>query len=179
MPAIELFPEDKDNTVGKSIQTALTDGEARVNADLLTADGQRVPYEFTGGRLTNEDGTPTGLVGIGRDLTERRQRERRFRALAEESSDIISIVDADGIYQYQSHSVEHILGYDPEEMVGDTAWEYVHPDDRAGLIETLEHGVADAEANPTAEYRVRHADGSWRWMESNGNNQLDNPAVEG
>ena len=179
MDAIELFPEDGRETIAGAIETTLADGEATVEADLRTADGDRLPYEFTGAQLTDEDGTVTGLVGVGRDLTERRQRERRFQALVEESNDVISIVDAEGVFQYQSPSIERVLGYDPTETIGDTAWEYVHPDDRADLIEAFERGVADPDANPLMEYRARHADGSWRWFEARGNNQLDNPAVEG
>jgi PAS domain S-box-containing protein len=179
MRAIELFPEDERETVADAIETTLADGQATVEADLRTADGDRWPYELTGARLTDEDGTVTGLVGVGRDLSERRQRERRFQALVEESNDIISILDADGVFEYQSPSVERILGHDPKETIGDTAWEYIHPDDRDTVMDTFEEWVSNPEMTATVEYRAQHADGSWRWMEGRGNNQLENPAVEG
>jgi PAS domain S-box-containing protein len=179
MQATELFPEDERETVAEAIETTLTSGEVTVKADFLTADGERLPYEFTGARLTDKDGSTTGLVGVGRDLTDRRQQERRFQALVEESKDNISVIDADGVFQYQSPAVERILGYEPEETIGDAVWEYVHPDDREHLESTLEEWVATPGAAGPVEYRARHADGSWRWMEANGNNQLHNPAVEG
>ena len=180
MPATELFPEDERETVARAVETTLTDGEETVEADLLTAAGQRVPYEFRAARLTDENGKTTGLVGVGRDLTERRQRNRRFRALVEESNDIISIVDADGRFQYQSPSLERILGHDPEETVGDTAWEYVHPEDRETVIEEFETWITDPDhPGDVIEYRARDVDGSWHWMEAEANNQFDNPAVEG
>jgi PAS domain S-box-containing protein len=179
MQATELFPEDERETVAEAIETTLTSGEVTVKADFLTADGERLPYEFTGARLTDKDGSTTGLVGVGRDLTDRRQQERRFQALVEESKDNISVIDADGVFQYQSPAVERILGYEPEETIGDAVWEYVHPDDRERLESTLEEWVATPGAAGPVEYRARHADGSWCWMEANGNNQLHNPAVEG
>jgi PAS domain S-box-containing protein len=179
MQATELFPEDEREAIATAIGTTLEDGRATVEADLLAADGERLPYEFTGARLTDEDGNVANLVGIGRDLTERRQRERRFQALVEESRDNISVIDADGRFQYQSPAIERVLGYEPKETIGDTVWEYVHPDDRERLESTLEEWVATPGATGAVEYRARHADGSWRWMEANGNNQLDNPAVEG
>jgi PAS domain S-box-containing protein len=179
MSATEMFPEDERGKISSAVETTLIDGETTVEADLLTADGERIPYEFTGARLTDGDGKPTGLVGIGRDLTERRQRERRFQALVEESRDNISVVDADGVFQYQSPAVERILGHEPEETIGDSVWEYVHPDDRERLKSTLEEWIATSGATEAVEYRARHADGTWRWMEANGNNQLDNPAVDG
>jgi PAS domain S-box-containing protein len=179
MAAIELFPADDRETIEEAVAATLAGDRLTAEADLLTADGTRIPYEFTGARLTDGDGTTTGLVGVGRDLTERRQRQRRFQALVEESNDIISVVDAEGRYQYQSPSLERILGYDPEETLGDEAWEYIHPDDREQVRETFAEWVADPDLAGEIRYRARHADGSWRWMEAHGNNQLDNPAVEG
>jgi PAS domain S-box-containing protein len=180
MYATGLFPENEHNKVHDAIETALTSGEVTEKIDLLTADGDRRPHEFRGTRLTDGDGEPTGIVWIGRDLTDRRQQERRFRALVEESKDIISVIDSSGRFQYQSPSVKHILGYDPDETVGNMAWDYIHPDDRDRIIEQVEEQVANPDSESrTIEYRARHADGSWRWMEANGNNQLDNPAVEG
>ena len=178
--ATELLPEDEHETILEAIGTPLADREATVEAHLRTADGKRLPYEFTGAQLTDEDGTVTGLVGIGRDLTERRQHDQRFRALVKESNDVISIVDADGRYQYQSPSLERILGHDPAETEGDTVWEYIHPDDRERGLEEFEMWVQNpSNALDRIEYRARHADGSWRWMEAEGNDQFDNPAVEG
>jgi PAS domain S-box-containing protein len=179
MQAIELFSEDDRKTIADAIQLAASGETVTVEADLLTADGEQLPYEFTGAQLTDEDGTVTGLVGIGRDLTERRKHERRFQALVEESKDNISVIDADGVFQYQSPAVERILGYEPEETIGNAVWEYIHPDDRERLESTFEEWVATPGATEPVEYRARHADGSWRWLEANGNNQLSNPAVEG
>jgi len=179
MQVVELFPEDEREAIADSIATTLADGQCKLEADLRTAGGERLPCEFTGAQLTDKEGNVTGLVGVGRDLTKRRQRERRFQALVEESKDIISIIDTDGVFQYQSPAVERILGYEPKATIGDTAWEYIHPDDRVHLESTFQEWVATPEATETVEYRARHADGSWRWLEANGNNQLDNPAVEG
>jgi PAS domain S-box-containing protein len=179
MQAVDLFPEDEREAVADAIETTVADGRTRVEADLLTADDERIPYELTGVRLTDEDGNATGIVGIGRDLSERRQRERRFQALVENSSDVISVVDADGRYQYQSPSIERILGYDPETTVGNMAWEYIHPDDRDS-VRAFFGTLVDTPGHPeSVECRVQHADGSWRWMEVRGSEQTDNPAIDG
>jgi PAS domain S-box-containing protein len=179
MNATEIFPEDEHEGIANATSQTLADDRGTVEADLQTGDGNRIPYEWTGARLTDTDGTTTGLVGIGRDLSERRQRERRFRALVEESNDVISIIDADGRFQYQGPSLARILGYDPEETVGDLAWEYIHPDDREAVMDTFEEWLAGPEARESVEYRARHADGSWRWFEGRASKQFDNPAVEG
>ncbi|WP_257628604.1 PAS domain S-box protein [Haloplanus salinarum] len=180
MRAIELFPEDDRETIADAIQLAVSGETVTVEADLLTADGERRPYEFTGARLTDADGSTTGLVGIGRDLTERKRRERRFQALVEESNDIISVVDAEGVYQYQSPSLERILGHDPAETIGEQVWEYIHPEDHERVSNEFEAWVNNSDRTPKGiQYRARNADGTWHWMESNGSDQLTNPAVEG
>ena len=179
MPAVEVFPEDHRARIVDAIETVLSEGRATVEADVLTADGERIPYEFVGAHLTDTTGTVTGLVGVGRDLRERREREERFRAFVEGSSDIISVVDENGRFQYQSPSVEHVLGYAPEDTIGDPAFEYIHPDDRMEIVEAFERAVGNPEETPVMEYRTRDAEGSWRWMEARGNNHLSNPAIEG
>lgn len=179
MDIANSFPENEQQKLRDATEAVYEDGNATFETELLTVDGKRLPYEFTGGRLTDEDGTQTGLVGIGRDLTERRQRERRFRALVEESNDIISVVDADGQYQYQSPSIERILGHAPEDTVGDNVQEYIHPDDYEAAIEEFETWVRSSDkALEKIEYRARHADGSWRWMEARGTKTRDHTAGE-
>lgn len=181
MAATELFPECEQRKIGRSIEQTLESGRKTVEARVQTSGGDRIPYEWTGTRLTDPNGETTGVVVVGRNLSERRQRERRFRALVEQSSDSISVVDEEGQFQYQSPSVEHILGYTPDEILGDSAWEYIHPDDRGAVRETFERWKQSSAANEVSEieYRARDADGSWRWLEAHVTEQLDNPAVDG
>ena len=175
-----LFPPEERETIEAAIERALSAGDIAVEAELSTPGGRRVPFEFSGARLSDAQGNTTGLAGFGRDLTERRTYERRFRALVERSNDIISVVDREARFQYQSPSVERVLGYDPEETVGDLAWEYIHPDDRETAVEEFGKWIGGTGGSRMRiEYRARHADGSWRWMETNANDKLDDPAVEG
>jgi PAS domain S-box-containing protein len=116
MAALGLFPADEQEAVAKAVEKTLTDGQATVQADLLTASGERLPYEFRGARLTDGSGEPTGLVGIGRDLTERREQDWvGVQAPPESAEDAVSVVDADRRHQHQRLSFGQILGYDPEE----------------------------------------------------------------
>ena len=179
MQAAEFFPEDEHETVADAIDTTLRSGEVRVKADFLTADGERLPYEFTGARLTDENGEPVGIIGIGRELTDRRRRERRFQALVKESNDIVSVVDADGRYQYLSPSYERVLGYDAEEKLGETGWDDIHPEDRERVEQVFDAWVDSSERTELLEYRVQHADGSWRWVEARGNSKPEDSAVDG
>jgi PAS domain S-box-containing protein len=92
----------------------------------------------------------------------------------------IMVTDAEGTIHYLSPSVERVLGYHPEEMVGTNSAEYVHPDDMERAFRELEALLSKPGVHPVAvETRVRHKDGSWRHLEGIATNLLDDPAVEG
>ena len=106
-----------------------------------------------------------------------RRTERRFRALIEHSTDGIALVDAQDRMLYLSPSVSLLVGYPASAMIGEWALGLVHSDDRAGVAQHLA-AVRQAPGNVGhTEFRVRHADGSLRWMDAAANNALDEPDV--
>jgi PAS domain S-box-containing protein len=173
------WPEDIRPMLRKKVERAASGEYVTYEVDLTKPDGE--PYSVSGviRPVTDEDDNIVSLVVSASDITERRQSERQFRALVEYSKDSISIIDTDGRFQYQSPSIEQILGYDPGEPIGDEAWEYIHPEDRERVKATFEEWIDNPGETELIEYRARHADGSWRWMEARGNNQFDNPDIEG
>ena len=117
---------------------------------------------------------------ILRDVTDRKLAEERFSTLIEYSSDVITVMDDEEVIQYASPSVERVLGYAPEELIGESAADYIHRDDRSIVLTGVTDAVEDEEVIvDRAEYRFRHADGSWVWLESVGSNRTQSPAVEG
>jgi len=129
----------------------------------------------TFGRTVSPTSAAEGLVFNTRDITERKQAEdalrwseQHFRRLIENGQDNIVIIAPDGVMTYQSPSVTRILGYTPEELVGRSAWELVHPDDVAVVLRELENTFATPGVIGHAEYRYRHKDGSWRYLEAFG-----------
>ncbi len=108
-----------------------------------------------------------------------RTSEARFGALVRNALDIITILGDDGVVRYESPAIERVLGYDSDELVGVDAFSLVHPDDRAATWVAFEAALADPAHVPTVEFRFRHADGSWRWLEATGTNLLADPDVGG
>ncbi len=103
---------------------------------------------------------------------------RRFQCLIENALDIITILDAAGIIRYQSPAIEPTLGYGREEMNGKWCFDYVHPDDLPHVRHLYDELLLCPGATLSVEYRFRHADGSWRLLESRGRNLLMQPGVE-
>jgi PAS domain S-box-containing protein len=107
-----------------------------------------------------------------------RRSEERFRALIERGSDIITILDAQGIIGYESPSVERVLGYPPAALAGQRAADFVHPDDLERIPFAAWMRVTDGRVL-SFECRCRRKDGSWCHVEVVATNLLDHPSVQG
>ena len=103
--------------------------------------------------------------------------ERRFRALIDHIDDGIELVDAEGYVRYASPSVERILGNPPDEYVGRNGLDFIHPDDLADAAAKLAQVGQGMGQLVSAAYRMRHKDGTWRWIEGTAANFIDDPAV--
>jgi diguanylate cyclase (GGDEF)-like protein/PAS domain S-box-containing protein len=108
-----------------------------------------------------------------------RASEERFRSLVQNSSDVISIVDADGGVRYHSESVRRVLGYDPAELVDGDPLSLVHPDDRERVARFVAEAALRPGVTPAETWRVRHRDGTWLHSETVAANLLEDPNVRG
>jgi len=106
-----------------------------------------------------------------------RASEERFRALVENSSDALLLIDAEGRITYVTPSSERHLGWPLKQMIGRSIFDFIHPDDRemvgVRMAETLNNPLGSV----SQEVRFQHADGDWRIMEGVGVNRLDDPSV--
>ncbi|HLK32924.1 MAG TPA: PAS domain S-box protein, partial [Terriglobales bacterium] len=156
-------------------------------------NGKVLNVSLTISPVRDEEGTVIGASTIARDITERKRAEEelrqsrkalqeselRFRSLVQNSSDIITVLDAIGIIRYESPSIEHILGYKPEDLVGKNAFDLIHPDDQPYVLEVFRENLPKTGSISPIELRFRHNDGSWRTLEATGNNLLHEPGVAG
>jgi PAS domain S-box-containing protein len=131
--------------------------------------------------LRRPDSSVDSFVALVQDITARKraeevltQSEARFRTLIENSSDVISVLRTDGTILYVSPSVITILGYQPDELIGKNAFEFVHLEDLPQMLEgvsrTLEQGD---KTMPILSCRCRHKNGSWRVLEGGGKTWVD------
>ncbi len=106
-----------------------------------------------------------------------RRNEERFRSLIEHGSDVITILDAEGVIRYESPSVERLLDHRAEELLGEKASRYVHPDDLQPVAAAFGRALDGHAAS--VECRIPRRDGSWCDVEAVFTNLLDHPAVGG
>ena len=105
--------------------------------------------------------------------------EAKFRSLVQNSSDVIRVVEADGTVAYVSPSSKNVLGFSPEELEGKNTFNFVHPDDVSTAIAPLEASLANPGETQISEYRFRHKDGSWRYLESKSSFSDNDPNSNG
>lgn len=104
--------------------------------------------------------------------------EERFRALVQEASDLIAIIDIEGNYSYVSPSTTSILGILPEKLLGKNAFDYIHPDDREKTLPYLQK-ITTEKTVKVPPFRFQNSKGEWHWIETVLTNMLDNPTIKG
>lgn len=157
-----------------------------IDMGAITKSGKEIPITFTAFVIKDTKGNPKNLVAIMRDITERKraedalkEREENFRALIDNSLDISVITNADQTIRYVNPSVERILGYKPEELIGENAFEFLSPDDVENITRNFD-AFANYPGQPVSiDVRFRHKDGSYRVLEGIANNLVDDPTVCG
>ena len=102
-----------------------------------------------------------------------------FKALVQNSSDVISLVSPEGLVLFASTACESVLGYSPFELVGRQSIEFIHPEDLRSSQRTFQRVLARARNCRRIQTRVRHKHGHWCWMESTITNLLDEAQLMG
>ncbi|MFI5144242.1 MAG: PAS domain S-box protein [Ignavibacteria bacterium] len=132
----------------------------------------------------NDDGSLKAINQICIDITEQRKAqhelkssEMRFRALIENSSDLIALVDGTGTIKYASPSTTRILGYELDEFTGKNRFDFIHPEDITKLKSITGQLLEKPGGSMSVIYRAKHKSGRWLWMESTSTNLLLDPVV--
>ena len=146
-------------------------GEDSLLLRLRCGDGSWRWLQGNPAAMLGDDGRMLGSVSIMRDVTDQRrledqlrESEASYRQLAESAGDIIARVDLKGIIEFISPSVA-ALGYRPEQMIGRSTNDFVHPDEQTGAVLAAIRAGRPPPSGRDNEFRLRRADGGWVWME--------------
>ena len=176
-----IHPKDRSR-VWEQVQEALARHEPFVlNYRLIRANGEECWVWEQGRGVYDELGRVVALEGLVLDDTARHeaaqvleQREAHFRSLIENASDLITVINPQGVILYQSPSSLRLLGYPPDSLIGASLFSYLHPDDAPEVMAAIQRVVdqpLDRAANHEpirVECRVRNNAGHWRTLEAYG-----------
>ncbi len=172
---INYFHEEDISKMSDQLNSIInSDKKIRFEYRFRKKNGDFIWIE-TSGKLIYDQVTqePTEIVAVTRDATERvlkdlqiKESEEQYRLIAENATDMITRHDINGVYNYISNSSYTLLGYSPEDMIGKTAYDFLHLEDaeiiRAGLMDFVRKGLGVY----TASYRYKKKDGKYAWIES-------------
>jgi PAS domain S-box-containing protein len=183
----DLIVEEDRARVWEEVQRALAEGRGfELEYALRRRDGQIRHVRDYGHGLYGKGSEVVALEGLVYDVTELveteeglRKSEERFRSLVQNASEIILVVDGDKVVRYASPALTRVLGDRPEDVLGDDAFRVLHPDDMAQVRDVIASATEKPGTAFGVELRLRHADGSWRHMESTCTSLLEDPAIGG
>ncbi|MEW6028164.1 MAG: PAS domain S-box protein [Chloroflexota bacterium] len=188
--ARRFVPPEEGSLVGEEIRKGVETDDPNFNRYLehrmLYADGSVGHIAVRYFIVKDDKGRTIKTYGVNQDITERkraeevlRASEEKFRALIEHGSEAILLIDAQGTIFFGSPAAERLLGYSPQEFLGQSGLNDVHPDDLEHVREILARLVSEPGSTQRLEYRLRHKDGTWRWIDTVATNSLHVPAVHG
>ncbi len=159
LPFLLLTGRGSEDIASEAISAGVT--------DYLQKQQGTEHYSLLANRIMNAIEQYWAEQELERKKRELKRVKDRFQSFVKHSPDIITAIDKNGTIQYMSPAIEHVLGYGQEELTGEKAIEYVHPADKDRVSSTLSKAFrGDEEGRVTQEYRIKHADGSWAWVES-------------
>lgn len=132
-----------------------------------------------------ENGVCVRFYGFSQNVTNRKQAkedlqlsERRFKALIQDGSDMISIMDENAVYMYVSPTKFKVLGISSEMMIGKSAVDFIHDDDKERTFKAFKE-LSYKEQALLKPFRFADVNGNWRWLEATITNLTKDPAVRG
>ncbi|MFT3934304.1 MAG: PAS domain S-box protein [Chitinophagaceae bacterium] len=180
-----IHPEDRQR-VAEGINYALETGQPYWSDEyrFLRADGSTVYVLDRGNIMYNAKNKPYRMVGAMVDVTSIKKaeekiitNEKRFRALLQNSTDGLALLDAENNIIDMSPSGYQILGYTAEELIGGRRLELIHPEDLDMVLETLDKVIKTPGLIIVLEQRHRLPNQTYKWLECSYNNLLEEPYV--
>ena len=136
--------------------------------------------------IKDQDGKVLNIVLTYDDITDRKisdealkKSEHMQRKMVANIGDVIVIIDKDGSNKYKSPNIEKIFGWKPEDVVGQSAFDNVHPEDLKNAQEFFGDLTSEPNKVGSFECRYRCKNGNYKWIEFTGNNLLEDPDIKG
>jgi len=139
--------------------------------ELVRRDGDTLIVSTNSHIYYDKSGQPLGIEGVFTDITARkraenalRESEEKYRILVENANEGIFVAQ-DGVIKFLNPKMSEMFGYSKEEFISNPMTEFVHPDDREGILQAHFRRLAGDEAPIQYPFRLLHKDGQIRWAE--------------
>ncbi|OMF61549.1 hypothetical protein BK139_06845 [Paenibacillus sp. FSL R5-0490] len=171
---LDFAHKESADMVRKRIEELRESGEPIPPAEekVIRFDGEVIDVQVTGIFLEHE-GDPAVLMMV-QDISRRKRAElamkkseEQYRLIADNMTDLVTTIDTGGRITYASPSYETILGFPPQSLVNQLAFDLVHPEDRMNVENQFVKAITTKESQ-VAEFRFKHATGYWIWVEAHG-----------
>jgi PAS domain S-box-containing protein len=181
MPMARLHTEAqrKSGLPLRLLQQARIAGESSDDGWRVRADGSEFYADVRYAALETDAGEFRGHAAIVRDMTGERRQRRRTERFVEESDDVVSILEMDGTFEYISGSATRVLGHDPDDLLEESLFDYLHPDDRERMIEAFFTGVEEPDRDIQIDGRFESGEGGWLNVEVRCHNMRADDAIGG
>ncbi len=172
MTIYDLDSPESTQLLESRIKELIEKGSAVFEVEQMRKDRSRIPMEVHA-RVIESNGKKL-ILGVLRDITERKkaqkeffESEQRYRMIATNIQDVITLANIQGIFTYVSPSMETSYGYKPEELIGKSYFDFIHPDDKGVVAESVEPILKTGGENTGVEFRFKGKNGSYFWLEGN------------
>lgn len=164
LPFILFTGKGSENVANEAISAGAT--------DYLQKDHGTEQYTILANRIVN-------AVSQFRSQQAVEETREFYSTILDQASDFVMVVDEDAVIDYVSPPVQRVLGYSPDDLEGTVAFDIIHPEDVSVATGAFQEIDEHPEREKTVEFRARHADGRWRWLEVRGRNLFPDPVISG
>ncbi|GMQ29596.1 PAS domain S-box protein [Algoriphagus confluentis] len=181
-PYVHLILEEDISKTEEIAEAILKGKEIKSFSNRYKKKNGELAYNFWSARWDTQSRMMYCVARDGKEKIEQEHllqlSEQRFRDLVQEGSDLIAILSEEGEYLYVSPTSLTVLGIHPDEFLGRSAFEFIHPDDVERTMERLVQ-IGTSKKVQVEPFRFKTKNQEWRWIETVLTNMMDNPAVRG
>uniref|UniRef100_UPI00029A88B6 PAS domain S-box protein n=1 Tax=Halococcus hamelinensis TaxID=332168 RepID=UPI00029A88B6 len=163
MNCLEFIPPADHALIREEIEAVVERGEnVTVESAFVTKTGETIPHEFSGARIATE--AFQGVVGTGRDITDRKEREReseRYRTATDAVDDAVYVLDGEGRFEFVNQGFTDLTGYEVADVLGESVERIKDPETTEMFEELVGEMLSAGAEETTVEFEVRTADGEY------------------
>ena len=170
----EFLPADFQETVKNQLEALFKTGKSTQYTVKVQPKDKWEWYESHLGSVWQDDQIVAANITTF-EITEKKkvdtalnESNRILELVTQNMTDLVSMCDSDFLFTYVSPTYKSVLGFEPEELLGQPIYELVHESELTGIVNILQQGKDDKVARGSAIHRLRHKNGSYLWFETKG-----------